>query len=88
MKTKGGYRGLLFIFLLVWVSSVGCLRSTPEPVPEPEGELRFPSASRSGHCDPGNWSAVRPMTGIPVPWATGSDQYPAWWQVDLGDSIS
>ncbi len=83
MKTKGGYRGLLFIFLLVWVSSVGCLRLTPEPVPEPEGELI--SLGKPAIADPGNWSAGQANDGDPsTRWATGSDQYPAWWQVDLG----
>ena len=36
-------------------------------------------------ANPGEWSANQANDGdLETRWATGNDQYPAWWQVDLG----
>ncbi|HHV44869.1 MAG TPA: hypothetical protein GXX57_09435 [Firmicutes bacterium] len=43
------------------------------------------SLGKPATANPGDWSAAQANDGdLATRWATGNDQYPAWWQVDLG----
>lgn len=76
MKTRRN--GHCLVLLLVLVLSIGSLAHA-------QLQEELISLGKPATANPGEWSANQANDGnLETRWATGNDQYPAWWQVDLG----